>query len=773
VRGLAFIGAIVLTVMFPPQPRAQGEVRTWGEPIGQVGGSVAAILPWQGERVLIGYGPRLAILHLTGGADGAPSLEAIGPVLGEPIRSLALGGDWVLVAEGTRVSVVSALAPTSAPVGTVDVGAVIWEIQPHGAYAYARTTAGLTVVDVRAPTRPAVLPLDLLQPGDHVVDHLIVSQRLLVTVTDEPDEDPATRRAELVVFDVDEPLRPLLVNRTADPAWAVLASGGSGSQTRLFAAGAGLIEADLSARDAPAIVRRYTDFAPRWGGHLIVSPSGIPYLAETGIFGGTLVNTPDDSGGGAREVAIFRARSAGGFAAVGERLVLAESGGRIDVIDPRHSVPAATLDLVGDVAGVSVDDSSPDAVHFVAHEGGYGVLDIMDQALPTLHRFVYDGHYHSGGLDAGDGVALVSDTGEGDALRFRYDVYVEDSDGAITIQKSITPACCVAAVRAGQRAFGLAEAPATVGMWNLAGLHEAPMSTFEVPGTVKHLDVLGSRLAVIRFAEHERPFEPRPQQVVLDLLDVRSPAIRTGTTSSVGDMAISDSSEPAVALSRDHAFVTLPEGRFPAAGQLVIVDLESLATVGKLALEHAPHDLRYYGGFLFASGSGQVIDVRDPLAPAIVAAQHGTGGMYSHLDVADGLVFVAAGNAGVEIYRPDLPWQAQPQPSPTPADHLTDVRVEGVVVERGTGAPIADALVVATANPGICDPPETSGVDGRFALVCPWANYIGTITVDVTAEGYLPWTTTCCRPLGLTDLDLRVVLERLPRRAYLPVVRSG
>ncbi len=114
---------------------------------------------------------------------------------------------------------------------------------------------------------------------------------------------------------------------------------------------------------------------------------------------------------------------------------------------------------------------------------------------------------------------------------------------------------------------------------------------------------------------------------------------------------------------------------------LHVVDVRDPAAPAKVAhlpLPSRPESVAYAAGHLFlATVDGvTVVDVREPWRPSILGAM--PTGREGALDatVVDGLVYAAAGNAGLYVFRPDL--QEGPKatissvpPSPTPAN--TDV----------------------------------------------------------------------------------------------------
>lgn len=722
---------------------------------GQYGGAMRALLPI-GDGLLMGHGTRVAWVDVSDPeAPRVAGLWGHGAMLDDVVTGIAYGDGTVCVS--TWSSLYSGefrwedRRPPDLP-GRLEVDIPIAKVVMNGSVAYLlhlqwgpdqRTIerSAVSVVWLTTPEAPRLVTRELAVEGSPA-DLLVAGGRLYVSSAEDLNERVDEQTLRLSVYGLADPMQPRLLAAQDGPWWGVLAARpGPETPHHVYALGNGLAVHDFSSPSQPIELERF-DVKPTfgklhapaaYGGYprLVVDTTGRWFIADNGGYAsGVIWRAPSEPGGLAEGVHSLAGVPAGGFAQSGRYLFVTERGGRLSILDPtipEGSTRVGRLDLFGHAYGVFVDRQRPNVLIATIDQGGFGTFIGADQPsfdpLPPEISYEFDGGYHYG-LHVSGSTAAVQYMGYSDVIDSSVDLYsVGDPRRPERVARlgfdryygQIVADHGRVVYRIGQRESGT---PIGVQVWNTSDLSSPQyLGTTELEGSATSFALCGDRLVVARYVDAPS-WQDHPLDMVIELLDVSDPLGPTPMRSVDFEAEKGYAFRlPKVACRTHYAYVLTPVGARTEHTEIErydfhVVDVAPGAdrALGTLALQTPPSSLYVADGYAFVGQQCYpveeecglaVIDVRDPARPTIVGridAPLPDGP--SLVTVVNGTVVVAAGDRGIQSYRPRLDWDpapALPTYTPAPTRHVTSTPTR---TPRPTLTPRPSASPPPTHQPG-------------------------------------------------------------------------
>lgn len=748
---------------------------------GQIGGAANAVaVDEAGRTAYIAVGPRVLALDIT--TPGSPVRLGQSQVLDGVVQSLVLRGGQV-IAGGARggvwvIDVTNPAAPLllgSLPSPTGSLCAIRKAVVIDDYALAAAGRAGLLVIDVAEATGPrlvATVPM----PGD--VTGVDAAGSAAVVSLDRGKSEGA-----LHVLDISDPAAPATVAGTLTPKPAVDVVLEPSGLTYV-AERDGLRIFDVGGRGDPREVGSVPvdDLEAIPPVHRLVVADGYAYIGM-GISVDWL--SDDVAFRGGLHIVDVRNPEEPEVVAYYQLLPGLVSNGFVDV-----AVHGDTVLAMERVAGLVVLDASnrwaPAKVgsyetgglaHSVALSPGKGHLAAgwglwtMDLSSPTRPRLagyspatssltyveVADGRLYASESGFFHNVTTISELG-GQGRHGRLPFRTRDVAGA--------DGYAYLARYGPQRGVLAYDVRDPRQPNQVATVLEGSYRSFSLDLAPPHLFVTDDRY--LRVCDVADPTDPRWVSQPLDLGSGHAQAIEVA-----GDVAV----------ILDRSGIQLFDVSDPAqADYLAQLELQSGSTVGKMALDRG---LVY----LLAGTQLHVVDVSDPRVPAELRSVS-TVGFGSGMAAGRDHVYVAAGDAGLLIYRRNLlaapsptatatitrgpPSPSPTYPSPTPTVHR-HICIQGDVLDWHTGAGVEGATVEVTDCDGYARSIETDQA-GHYDFRCSHTNAnfesCGEGYFEATAPGYkgvervvpiphlLPWA----------RVDERFRLRRLPTsEVHLPL----
>jgi hypothetical protein len=713
--GAAALGATLVgsrLFLSPPnsahaQP-ADNPLGASAHPVGQVGGVTRVIVP-DGHRLWIGIGPRVAAVDVANATR--PRVIGRSGWLDGVVYDLAVeSGIGVASTEGPLLHTLDLrdpLAPTV--VGRVAIGNTVRQVALAHGFAYAIhqvvtrdsfgrrhfTRSNVAVIDNRNWLAPVVVNPELLPADVFATDLVVAGGVLAIAVTREPDADANKPQNELRIFALDDPAAPRWAASHSDSAWSKLARSQAPEWAHVvygYWADGDLAALDVGDPARPVLLARYganLAISRTWFDHfnLAVRDDGRPLVVQSDGFGGSVILAP----GPAREPDGDRFRyqvdsiygsPAGGFAASGQFLFVANESGRLEVLDmldlelsPDTERTVGHLDTYGVAEDVAVG-RGPDAgkLFSTSYQGGLGIFNITHPTDPRPLSLAFDGSYHAG-LSVEDGIAVAAVTGSGDTGSPAYEVYDVRDPG-----RQVRFACLngelseLAMARSGRFLYAhFLDQDGSRQRIDTFDFSQPTASALRgselLTGKLGDIDADGDRLAIVRHDTDDSSDMPAEAPLRLDVYSLRDPAAPVRLASQeIGAAGRHEDGLPQLDLDGDHAFIAAPEIHI-----VNMADPTHLQLVASLPLPGKPISLLAQDGHAFVnikcSGPDEpcgvvVIDARTPSAPQIIGWLPATRtsrsperqSRHDSVAVERGLVYVASGTAGIYVYRPRLGW---------------------------------------------------------------------------------------------------------------------
>ncbi len=775
-----------------PAALADEELGPRHEAVDQVGG-VTRVIAVAGAIAWIGLGPRIAALDVSDEAN--PRIVGRGPSLDAVVVDLALDRGLLVAATGGPTLHVLDVSDVGAPqrIGGIVLDGLVDDVVMGEGFAYVRVvpvdfddrdrSGRVAVVDLADPSAPALVTSDLLgEDGARVVD--IARSRSALAVSTVPDlANPVS--PTLRILSLDDPRAPRHVASLKHGAWLRLGTGawsaggpvsGAGPAGSPFVLGIGDGHAVVDLRDParPQMVETGPAVGSRWPHARITADArGAVFVLEPGAFGGMRIGRPPDAatGGGVASDLFLPDAMAGGFAALGTRLLVSGIGGRLRVVDALRTSEETIglLDGPGSVTDVAVDTAEDGPVRLFATstQGGLSVLDPAREfgpsqpgsspTGPALLGHVFDTSYRCD-LRVTALVAVAGNCGESDVLTSDYDLFDVTDPAAPRLARRL-------------KQFSMGHAIGLAGRWLVTtdriGVDreewvvqdvenpDAPVELvrYAADGELYDVALDGDAPARLLFARYDGAagLQERPLPVELELFDLADPtAPRRLAVQRVSDTGGYALGHPLVDLAGRYAALSLPigVGRNDVRFRIRIVDLEDEAAPrvrGMLDMPGVPSGLWFAHGHLLVDVACQrvtdrcgilLIDIDDPDAPRVIGhlpAREGVTRDGVAVD-AKGRVFVADGAGGIDVYRPfgeepDRAGTASPTPGATPTVGAT---------RRATATEGATPMVTPgpTATPG----PTTDATPTLVSTPTMRATPTSIATLPATATPQVPAT---------------------------------
>ncbi len=737
------LGALLAHV---PPGGARGAVGSMGRAYraaGQVAGAAQVIVP-QGDFAWVGLGPRVGVIDVSNVED--PRLLGLSPVLPGVVSDLAIQGErGVLVTAAGSVHVLD-LSDRSTPriLQEVTLPGPATDVVLHAGHAYVRYLLGPeeppvpppAAVAVVAPFEaggPGLLDTNLLPPGQNAYDLAVAAGALAISVTRERHAEVPLRDAALRVYGLEDPATPRFLVERKHRAWMRLASGsdrrgddgavssaGSATSRLLHGVGDTYMVLDLSRPDAPELV---ADGATALGlsAHQLrdlrtaVTMQGSLYVTQRG--GGIGRVSPSPVPAGTPPISMDTALPgvfAGGFAALGRRLIVSFQDGRIGTIVPTQ--PEALVGVVerpGSVTGVALMGADE---RWLVGGGtsGRAVFDRTGDAWSPTVAFTHHDSRCREGLRA-DGKTLV-ERYCGDGAEY----------AAQTLDSLLRPEARAPIAYVGSRRKrppgGYDVADERLALLDLAipnsprdpdkqwlRLYDlvdpdnpVPLSEVELEGEAIDVALEGELAVAVRYHGIPLVFFNEAVNMALDVVDTSRPEElrQIGRIQELGGEPGYAWWLPIVDTWRDKAYVVVPIGPSePVAEQrfkLIVVDL----SVPQLPVERGSMELPGVPVGIVASREHALIDLSchqegdacgvlvvslvDPEQPEVIGHLPHDGGVRVSRDGVvvgpDNNVYVAAGDLGILTYLPPLgpaPPTVTPRATRTPTATPTELATPG------------------------------------------------------------------------------------------------
>ncbi len=675
------------------------------EPIDQIGGVTRVIVPdpRAADRVFMGVGPRVVAVDL--GAPGGPEVIGRSPWLGvgAVIHDLAVENDLaVAVLDDRAVLVLDVSDVTSLRlVGKVDLADVdglrpsALDVVLTGKTAYVRyglfnpasylslERGALAIIDLFDPSSPSVVVADALPADLHPIAISVVDGKLAVTVTDDLAADIDERDKVLIVFHLAEPWRPAEIARETGGAWHQLARDAAAEAGWILGVGPGggrAIQVDGTGRIVEA-----TDFALHrdigfdvWKNDSVAVtrlPDGTPVVLQPSGFGDSVllvlpVAAPESS---ERYAGWTPGFPTGALSLVGDRVLVAQAGGRIDMFgvaelgEDTSGMPRAEagFDLLGTVHDVAfAGPDSPETLIATANVGGLRALEATPGEELRQIGSIFDQEYRDG-LTIHGPLSVAMSEGASDTLNVHYSVFdlsVPESLARIgTIDRDGPPVYAVNGVLDGSMLYATDITSSEYRRMAVYDLSEPAsarlVDSIELGGEMLDLDLEGDLLvagvlngavggASIKGFDISDPSAPR---LLFGLpIGLEDPLGRSGSLV----VRVEDERIWAVIRSRARSADVFAESRLLSidAG-----DRSSPVIEGRLTLPGQPITLRVDGDRIYVGMDRLgviVIDASDPAAPLLAGSlSHTYRGTSDGITSQENLVYVADGVAGLWVYR--------------------------------------------------------------------------------------------------------------------------
>lgn len=224
----------------------------------------------RGRRAYVDGETALRIVSL---ADPATPLLVASVPLPWGSGRLDVAGDLLLRVEGDTLRVMSVANPdTAATLATVALGSRGNDVALADGVAYAGTRDGLVVIDLTTPGQPHIAAVLTDPPWVHAVT--LAAGRLYAA------------GAELLVYDLSDPLSPLLISRAAGAGGDEIAVEGD---VALVADTFGFRLCDLADPEAPRVLIHGGPMASFTSG--VFLKDGLARVACTQVYNGTVIQT--------------------------------------------------------------------------------------------------------------------------------------------------------------------------------------------------------------------------------------------------------------------------------------------------------------------------------------------------------------------------------------------------------------------------------------------------------------------------------------------------
>jgi hypothetical protein len=606
-------------------------------------------------------------------AAGPGQMGSLGLVaqLGGATKAVSLQGTRSVAGMGAALVVVdTAGGGPAAVLGQVTLPGVVQGLAVGPRYAYvAATYAGLQVVDLVDPRTPRVVGSLVDAEGAEAWDVFLDGGRVYLAERSDVDD-------RISAVDVANPAAPRVLG-----SYSPLASGIVDADVRAGVAylvdGEALVTVSFADPAAPRELVTY-DTPDQAGGVSVAA--GKAYVLDTAYDDATQEYTDNvrvmDVADPAAPVEVGAYKSPGivrDLSAVGNRVYVLESEvvRMLDVSDPAHPAERGTLVLPGGPLAVGVDGNRL-AVGLAT--GGLAFVDATDPAAARVTAtWVVPGSPHDLAL-AGDqvlqiekaevsGVRLVGVvnpaqpltegyvTTPGEAKRIaaqgRY-AFVADGLSGLRVVDAVDPASpqlvgsydlardAMGVTVVGDRLY-LAAGRDGLGILDVADpTKPSSLGGFNVPGEALGVVVAGDRAFV---AEVD----------MVRALDVSDPRL----VRFLGAIAI-EPYEGNMALAGDRLYL-------PTADGLVVADVSNPAAmreVGRVAIDGGANDVAVDGGRAWVTSPAGVHEI--DLARLAVTAEYFTPAYAEGLAVRDGLVYVAAYEAGLYVVAASVPGTPPP-----------------------------------------------------------------------------------------------------------------
>jgi len=363
---------LALTVAFSPANASSTDWRL----AGQLGGSSQAVAV-QGNRLLVGIGPKLMTLDVT--APGDPLRLGATPPFKDDVQDIAVAGSLVYVAAGAAGMGIVSLADPSRPavLGTWDSRGYAEGVAVVGTTVYlADGPDGLRILDVTDPARIAELGSAFV--FNHAFGVVVAGRYAYI----------AAGGAGLLIADVTDPRQPLEVGRYDTPGYAYgLAL--IGNTAYVADAWGGIQAIDVSIPAQPVFLGSYA--TPGWAQGVVAV--GTTLYVASGVNGVRLVDA--SLGAAMSEIGAY---TGGGFArrvaAAASTFYVANTFQGVEVIGAGNSVQpvkSGGYSEIADARWVAVAEGYA----YVAggRSGNMAVVDISDPTNPRqVSTFQGDGY---------------------------------------------------------------------------------------------------------------------------------------------------------------------------------------------------------------------------------------------------------------------------------------------------------------------------------------------------------------------------------------------
>lgn len=642
----------------------------------------------RGDVLWAGLGARVLALDARD-RDHFPVLGS-SPVLGGTVRGLAMAGDLALVTGGSELSMLDVSVPTKPRIiATLPLSATLGNVAVYGGFAYVvagvavprqpALSGEVAVVDIHAPDAPRRVGTARLPDHELPADVAVVGDVLAVATSLRGDtgrelEDPAA----VQLFDLSQPTLPRLVAEHRDPAWRRLAVGEvPGIGELLFGHGAGGLALRVSDPATPSIVRQYgTPAHESMTVSGLVVAGGRPVVVRPGGFGGGQIFAPGLRNGqsevGVEYLGQLSSRPAGGIAVVGDRVVAAGIGGRLEVFgatgDDQSTMPLTQVDTLGTVDSLAVAPEDRDILYASVDEGGLATLRRRpDPLAPRLTVVAWDEGYHRG-LGVGAGVATIGYGGSGDVAADdcrAYDVHDPAQPRLAWRQRGFCYRTGLAQqgglLAAGGNQLGDNHWVKLVDLTDLSVAQE--LAKIPVRGPFSQLVLADQTLSLLHF-DGGQTYAPLPP-LRLATFDISNPTAPVRVADAVVGLAQTFTGDPVILAEAGDTAIALYTEKLTATEErpyLAMLDTSNRASpsiLTRLPLSAPYGDIAIAWGhaFITLADGVLVLDIREPALPRVLGKLAGVPSLAPNsIVVIGGLLYVASGLAGVLVYRPDLPW---------------------------------------------------------------------------------------------------------------------
>lgn len=535
---------------------------------------------------------------------------------------IALAGSCAYIAMGTSgFAVIDVSDPESPiPLGSVDTPGNVYEVAAAGAYAVVATqTRNLLVISAVDPSHPVIVGSVEL-PG--IVLDVDVEGNLAYVADEWPNG--------LAIVDISNPAAPGIVStlHTNNLSTSITVREG-----KVYIGGQ--LDGPMPYFSIEVVDATDSVHPVRLGG--IATPQrvvdcvveqGLAYLAEFSPFGTSYpkfqvvdVSNPTNL----RVLAEGPNGWADGLAVDGDRLVLADTFGKLSIVDVSRAYPQLG---VADTPGQAQDVAARGTwAHVADGAAGLATLDVSDPAHPIVVSEVATPG-PAIGVGASASLVVVACGAEGLAVYDRADpavpVLVGTLDNGGLFRRLVIQGDLVYAVDSSGFLWIVSIADPA---------HPQPVGNVGVPSPAYGVALDGS----YAYVANNRG---------LHIVDVSTPA------APVIRGSVNIDSQLAVAKSGNHAFTANDRGDLsiidvgdPSAPELVTRDASSFGAPGCVALEDG---VAFVGQGFYPDGRVRVVDVSQPSLPV----RHGlfaSQGPVSSIEIAGEALIQACGDAGIQV----------------------------------------------------------------------------------------------------------------------------